>query len=207
MPRVRAVKNGVKNRISSLLWEMSRQLAVIPAECLKNIDKESWQLRIDILNLDGKCEYCRRRDANTVDHFRSLVRNGAPTVYCNDIWNSIPSCAICNSSKGNRTFKEWMETPSKCSPRHSLSEEELDVVIDKFNRYDSLFAKYSLKKQVDPEWWAGLSDDLTKFLKIKQIEVDGYQKTCVVEGNTIVYAKKVKQSEPLSDDDAALKSI
>ncbi len=173
---------------------MSRQLAVIPEDI--EVDSEERKMRNDILTLDGKCEYCRHRDANTMDHYRSLVRNSQPTVYCNDMWNSIPCCGTCNSSKGNRTFVEWMDSPSKCSAKHVMTSEELAEVIDKFKRYDSLFDQYCMKKKVDPAWWASMSDDLTTFLKTKQKEIDEYQKSVVVKGNTIVYGRK-KAAKPV----------
>lgn len=48
------------------------------------------------------CFYCGKEDSNTVDHLTPRSRGGEDRLY-----NLVPCCMSCNSSKGNRTPEEW----------------------------------------------------------------------------------------------------
>lgn len=51
---------------------------------------------------DGKCAYCGVR-AETWDHIIPVSKGGVT-----DLWNIVPACKSCNSSKGSRDVYEWM---------------------------------------------------------------------------------------------------
>lgn len=57
---------------------------------------------------DGKCQYCGK-PARTGDHVLPASRGGP-----NLISNIVAACARCNTSKGDRTLREWIE--SGCAP-------------------------------------------------------------------------------------------
>lgn len=121
-----------------------------------------------LLNGRGKCEYCKRRHATTQDHFFPLVRNGRPTGYCNDAWNTVPCCKECNSSKAGRTFAEWFSTDSKYAPCGG-------AVWAKFARYDVLFQKHCLRMPMDATWnawWEDTNAMISEFLTALQARVD-----------------------------------
>jgi len=52
----------------------------------------------------GRCAYCGRSRAHTVDHVRPLARGGAE-------WpdNLVPACSGCNNAKANMTLEEFRE--------------------------------------------------------------------------------------------------
>ena len=50
------------------------------------------------------CAYCGEERKLLVEHQLPLSRGGGNTAQ-----NVVPACSACNSSKGNRTVKEWRE--------------------------------------------------------------------------------------------------
>lgn len=51
---------------------------------------------------DNKCAYCGSTDKLTVDHIAPVSKGGA-----NRIYNLVPACQHCNSSKNNRSLSEF----------------------------------------------------------------------------------------------------
>lgn len=58
----------------------------------------------------GKCYYCTKNEANSIDHVLPLSRGGT-----NFIGNIVPACGSCNYSKGPRTIAEWKYGKSLCT--------------------------------------------------------------------------------------------
>jgi len=55
---------------------------------------------------EHRCAYCGRRIGRaTMDHFIPVSRGGGTTAS-----NIVPACHSCNSRKGNKLPREWMET-------------------------------------------------------------------------------------------------
>jgi len=55
---------------------------------------------------DGVCAWCHRRPATTVDHTIPLAKGGT-----NEIGNLIPSCGLCNASRGSRPApSDWIRS-------------------------------------------------------------------------------------------------
>jgi len=50
------------------------------------------------------------------DHLRPLVRNRRPTGFISEIKNLVPSCGLCNQSKGAADWKAWMTGKARGSP-------------------------------------------------------------------------------------------
>ncbi len=56
---------------------------------------------------DQRCAYCFRKPKRlTLDHVVPLIRGGS-----NAIENCVPACATCNSSKGPKDLRVWLELP------------------------------------------------------------------------------------------------
>src|SRR5947208_2927654 len=73
---------------------------------------------LQILGLDPfdlRCSYCGGT-YHTWDHLRPLVTKCKPTGYVTEIANLVPSCSLCNSSKGASPWKKWMFGMAKGSP-------------------------------------------------------------------------------------------
>ncbi len=81
-----------------------------------------------ILGVDRQhmlCVYCGK-DADQWDHFYSLVSRRGPSGYFDEIRNLVPCCAKCNSSKGGRKWREWMNSSAKDAPRaRGITDQEL----------------------------------------------------------------------------------
>lgn len=194
-------KKFIFNRRSTIVHEVCKQLAEnSAASCsLPQEEKSDCHLRSDILNLDGKCEYCESRKAETTDHFYPLVRKKRPTGYCNDIWNSIPCCKECNSSKGGKTYYEWFNSktsaynPARAPLAKITGNTEVDDeasssgeteykkknsrsrVWDKFTRYDEAFkTRCKRSAELHDAWWSNVCQKIDEFLTYLQEEVDDY---------------------------------
>jgi len=64
---------------------------------------------IDILGSDktnNKCAYCGQ-PANSADHIHPLVNGLSASGNITEIYNLLPCCATCNSSKGGEDFVVW----------------------------------------------------------------------------------------------------
>jgi hypothetical protein len=73
---------------------------------------------LDLLEIDPKnptCSYCG--DPTTEwDHLRPLVRDKMPTGFISEIGNLVPSCGKCNQSKGNKPWRDWIQSAARLSP-------------------------------------------------------------------------------------------
>ena len=52
------------------------------------------------------CAYCGLK-ATSADHIHSLVNDKTASGNITEIYNLLPCCATCNSSKGSKDFEEW----------------------------------------------------------------------------------------------------
>ena len=102
------------NKCVHRLWfETCR--ALMPQRRL--LPPEEKRLRATILKREDVCVYCGDA-ARTKDHFRPVIaRNGMPSGYCDDEWNIVPAGQTCNSCKGNRHWRLFMEMSTPASPR------------------------------------------------------------------------------------------
>lgn len=82
-----------------------------------------------------QCAYCGAT-ASEWDHLRPLVFNKLPTGYISEIYNLVPSCGKCNQSKGNKPWKEWMQSTAKLSPK-VRGIKDIDERIRRLENYES----------------------------------------------------------------------
>lgn len=80
------------------------------------------QLWATIDAADGRCIYCTNRTDLIADHLEPMSRGGA-----NAVWNIVPACIPCNSSKSNNELEEWCR-------RSGRSFRLLSARIDDFQR-------------------------------------------------------------------------
>lgn len=194
------VRNGIVNRRGTLLYEAAKHVSFPALASPPTDDADDRRLRRQLLRLDGRCEYCETRPATTTDHFEPLVRDRAPTPFCNDLWNSIPCCKECNSSKGGRSYDAWFASRCRYNPCSSSKtgadgdrdddDDETDENEDggerrrtregggisrlrvKFAMYDVAFRARSCRKRVDAEAWGSVRARVDAFLESLQAQVE-----------------------------------
>lgn len=169
---------NIRSRKSTLVHEVSKRLARASSATIHEDGPTTESpAREELLNLDGKCEYCESRPATTLDHFVPLVRHAKPTVYREDAWNLVPCCRECNSSKGGRTYEEWFRsTSSTCNPcRADVSPRRRARMWAKFGAYNQAFrASCTKTPEVDAAWWEDTVHIIESFLGELQMRVDAY---------------------------------
>lgn len=125
-----------------------------------------------ILNYDGKCEYCRKRPATTIDHYEPLVKNGRPSGFMDDEWNRVPACKECNASKGGRCFEAWYNSNSRLRPKGAKGKR----LADNFCYYDRFFRKNCMFVSIDHpfwnSWWNSVESDIDTFMDDLQFRVN-----------------------------------
>jgi hypothetical protein len=73
-------------------------------DCIE-VMKALGQSNMDFLH----CTYCSD-EAQTWDHLGGLVKNKKFSGYGHTLGNLVPSCRNCNSRKGNKAWRAWMES-------------------------------------------------------------------------------------------------
>lgn len=101
----RAPKQPAKEKPSSRTSTITKTMysSILP---YKKFDLNKAEEKFD--RLGGKCIYCGK-DAETWDHLKALIVDTKPSGYYSELNNSVPCCGKCNSSKGNRDIKEWLD--------------------------------------------------------------------------------------------------
>lgn len=166
---------------SSIIYQISKSLSSVKVP-IAQVKADDNFIRSCLLNNDGKCEYCETQSAETMDHFRPLVIKSAPSGYCNDAWNLIPACYQCNSSKGNRFFKDWLTSDAKLNPVRSNPELRAKI-LTKFHIYDKIFEKRHQKVVVDPTWFKSVEHDVKLFLEGLQTKLQAQQKIIAISNS------------------------
>ena len=76
-------------------------------------DKEKVETALDALGQKNlrqlTCVYCEKL-AQTWDHLENLVKDGQLNGYGHQIGNLVPCCRDCNSAKGGKPFREYVNT-------------------------------------------------------------------------------------------------
>lgn len=99
------------------------------------------------------CAYCGDKMSEW-DHFHPLVVGKEPTGYITEIHNLVPSCGKCNQSKGNKDWKEWMNSNAKQSPK-TRGVADMEHRIERLEAYEKKFAPkiYDIKTIVGEDLW------------------------------------------------------
>ena len=102
--------NKIKSRSSTISNAFVHAIipTIIPED--EELEEIFKILSIDVENIT--CVYCGK-EASSWDHFRPLVDNKEATGYITEIYNMVPACNTCNSSKGNQDWDKWIDGNSK----------------------------------------------------------------------------------------------
>ncbi len=145
--------NAIINRASTI--RNSFVHAVIPTmidDYKKEEIKNKFFKKYKESETDLECIYCGDK-ATSWDHFRPLVVDKKPTGYISDIYNFVPACSTCNSSKGNKKWDEWIEGKAKNCPKNrgikNLS--GIKKNLEKFEEFTNKKTK-NIKDQLDIKW-------------------------------------------------------
>lgn len=124
---------------------------------------------------DVRCAYCGDKSTEW-DHLRPLVQKRQSTGYISEIANLVPACGKCNQSKGNKDWRDWMQSNAKLSPtgRGVAGVEQRITCLEKYvnwkqpTRLD--FAKVIGRDEWEQYW--GLCEEINHDLKAAQKVAD-----------------------------------
>lgn len=122
-------------------------------------DKEKIETALDALGQKNlkqlSCVYCERL-AQTWDHLENLVKDGQLNGYGHQIGNLVPCCRDCNSQKGGKPFRDFINANAR------LTEAE------KSNLILRLETHLALAKPIEPSNPSPEGHEvLTKFLALQ----------------------------------------
>lgn len=126
-----------------------------------------------------KCVYCGDK-ATQWDHLHPIVNDKYPTGYITEIYNLIPCCSTCNSSKSGSNWKHWMEgkdkngeIKEKNSPSSPLGRgvnkiSEKIKIIEEYDNWckDKRFIIKDFENIVDKDKWDEHWDNHKNILKL-----------------------------------------
>lgn len=102
------------------------------------------------------CVYCGNK-AQTWDHLVGLVKDAQLRGYGHQIGNLVPCCRDCNSKKGSKDWRQFIE-----SEIHDM--EYRDTLIARLETYLKRFAKPINISQIEED----SSDDWAEYMSIKK---------------------------------------
>ena len=113
---------------------------------------------------ENQCAYCLGNNATTMDHLNGLIKKSEPTGFFTEKNNLVPCCSSCNTSKSNKTFKEWYLSENNIKRLKSKitlkkMEERYQIIIDYINNNQA--------QKLDIERIIG-KNDYKNYLKIKE---------------------------------------
>lgn len=158
--------NCIVNRASTMRYEISNYLSY--SDVSYPVTEKDDELKNSILNNNGLCEYCEEREATTQDHYYPLIIDKIPTKYCSDLWNMIPCCHTCNSSKRNIIFwgeKGWFNGKSIKNPFKNMSLSKKKSISNKFLKYEEEFQNRHYEKEVPMNEINDIYDTINVYLE------------------------------------------
>ena len=133
LPRDRWIRNPshctMYRRRTTTKHEMNMQLPPIA----QVVDDAVLQQYRDILGSFHGCIYCGSTP-NTWDHVHPLVSNGMPSGIVPTQIELMPCCSACNSSKGKKTWQDYMEH-IKRKKRQSNDHDHRCTVLDHYDTW------------------------------------------------------------------------
>ena len=100
-----------------------------------------------------------------------------PTDACNDIWNIIPCCTTCNSSKGGKLFNDWIKSKSAKNPFKRMNSSKKNKIINKIQKFDNISINNRYYKSYDKKLMKDAITDLNKALEIFQFRINTIKKS------------------------------
>jgi len=139
MQKLKTLGRNIRGRVSSLRNAVAKDIiAMIPHRQLSDSELDK---RAEILQLDkvgNKCVYCSINVASTIDHVIPLVVEKYPSGFGDNLWNTVPCCNQCNSSKNGKDLLQWLGGKSLKNPLLGKSDKERMETIDKFTVYSEI---------------------------------------------------------------------
>jgi hypothetical protein len=94
------------------------------------------------------CAYCGVRSAETWDHVFGLVRNQRYAGYGHTLGNLLPCCRSCNSAKGNKNWRDYLEI---VEPDGERREHRANILENYFDRYLKVRFDYNEMLRICPD--------------------------------------------------------
>jgi hypothetical protein len=114
-------------------------------------NKEDYEQGLSILSHthNGElCSYCGKNKATELDHFRAVVVEKNPSKFISDIYNLVPSCGVCNQSKGGKNWEKWITGTAKKSPNNRTDVDNLSEIISNLRKFEE-WSEKKVKKLSD----------------------------------------------------------
>ena len=107
--------NPVFSKAVYNLWSASCY-AMMPTNDKNSVQPSELKLYRTFVRNRRRCVYCGD-PATAMDHFRAFMQpKGRPSGFRDDMWNMVPCCTTCNSSKGNRSWRIFMSRTTGKTP-------------------------------------------------------------------------------------------
>lgn len=132
------------SRKSSITNAFVNSVVPMVPPTIEEIDESLSILEID--PGDVRCAYCGDKSSEW-DHLRPLVKDRRPTGFISEIANLVPACGKCNQSKGNKPWREWMQSTTA---RHSPTSRGRPGVTERIARL-SRYEKWKSATWIDFE--------------------------------------------------------
>jgi hypothetical protein len=121
---------------------------------------------------DLRCAYCGA-EAQTWDHVYATVKDSRFSGYGHRLGNLLPCCKPCNSSKGNRDWRSFLDGLAVPSDQRRIAVERIELYLSKLACLDDLPAsspEFERFLQVRAEVLALLeeADQLAKIVREQQ---------------------------------------
>lgn len=140
-------------RKSTLQYEVIKTL-------IQRVDKFDISVSQEILDIVNatSCSYCDKKlkRKSTGDHFMPVVANSKTPILSNFSFLTIPCCQECNSSKTNKSWKEFVGKIEKIADEKVQQLQILQEFIDEHIKY----------YQVDQNEYDRLTQSIKEFLEV-----------------------------------------
>lgn len=157
-------KMPAKSKLSSRTSTISNSFAMSITPYINPTDEEVKNLYETLGISIGQCAYCLR-ESGSVDHFRSLVKDGMPSGYVTDITNLVPCCTQCNSKKGGKDWYEWYtsnENIKRLKDEVGLCDEQIQTRIEKLQAFEKNTKSYKI------DFYDVLGDEYNEYIRRKE---------------------------------------
>lgn len=129
---------------------------------IKPTEEEVKKALVELEMSDGiRCAYCGGKYSEW-DHFHPIVDDKKPSGYISEINNLVPCCSFCNSKKGNKDWREYMDKVRD----HDGQKERRRELLEEYERKDRIkISEEEFKSICGEEDWAEHWDNLDKLVE------------------------------------------
>lgn len=97
--RVRQYRRSDRGKMAKRVLRIRRKLRLKTAH---QVPYKPDELRQRLKDFDNACAYCGKAEQITLDHFIPISKGGTDSL-----WNIVPACHSCNSSKNASLAQDW----------------------------------------------------------------------------------------------------